>query len=342
MSMAILKCEDRSLPIIAAIVVACHLFLLTVSALAPTVKPKPLPPKQLVVKTIQLKPTPAKKEKVIAREEVAPPQPEPEPVIETIPEPIPEPILEPAPEPVIESKPKPKPEPKPTPKPKPKPKPKEKPTSKPKNEVKKKEEPKKKTPPKVEKPVKTETKPKPTPKPPKPKPNPEAEAAKARQKELQAQEKKRAEAAKAKQRDLVAKAKESVAKIQKSDHKSSQSSALATTLGAAVPGKIESLHIESLPDSPISKLSKHEVSYRDELASRLKLLLKLPEYGEVKLKLTLERTGKVSKVVIVNSKSNANRKYIEKTLPTLTFPNFGTNFENQTNYTFIISLSNDL
>ena len=89
-------------------------------------------------------------------------------------------------------------------------------------------------------------------------------------------------------------------------------------------------------------MGDHEVSYRDELANRLKLLLRLPEYGEVKVKLTIERSGKIAKVLIISSESSANRKYIEKTLPGLTFPQFGTRFGDVDQYTFSITLGNEL
>jgi hypothetical protein len=55
----------------------------------------------------------------------------------------------------------------------------------------------------------------------------------------------------------------------------------------------------------------------------------------------LDRSGKVFSVVIVSSESVANRKYIEKIVPTLTFPGFGSNFGSVMQYTFSITLSND-
>jgi colicin import membrane protein len=105
---------------------------------------------------------------------------------------------------------------------------------------------------------------------------------------------------------------------------------------------ISKLEIEALPDLSGPALTSGEKHYRDELASRLKLLLKLPEHGAVQLKLTLNRAGKALKVQIVKSVSQANKNYIEKTLPTLVFPAFGSHFENLSEYTFSIQLSNEL
>jgi colicin import membrane protein len=109
----------------------------------------------------------------------------------------------------------------------------------------------------------------------------------------------------------------------------------------AAPTAITSLHIDAMPGQTAAFSSK-ELGYKEELAARLKLLLKLPEYGEVKIKLTLQRSGKVAKVNVLASESDLNRGHIEKTLPNLTFPPFGSNFENADEYAFTITLSNEL
>lgn len=81
-----------------------------------------------------------------------------------------------------------------------------------------------------------------------------------------------------------------------------------------------------------------EVSYRNELAGRLKNLLKLPETGEVKIKLTLERSGRFLKLVITSFESQKNRKYIEQTIKSCNFPSFAGSFNNANEYTFSITL----
>lgn len=147
-------------------------------------------------------------------------------------------------------------------------------------------------------------------------------------------------AAKAKQQELLRNAKESIAKIDKTAHNITSNN--STKVSKGIPAPIERLEIEALPAGGSQEVfSIHEVGYREELIHRLKLLLRLPEYGEVKVKLTLERSGRVSKVVIVGAENATNRKYIEKTLPTLSFPSFGDNFSDQQNYTFLLTLSNE-
>lgn len=106
----------------------------------------------------------------------------------------------------------------------------------------------------------------------------------------------------------------------------------------AAPRHLETLQIDALPsDSAIPM----ETSYRDELAYRLKHTLKMPDYGQVKIKLTLERSGKVANVQIVSSESAKNKQYVEKMIPTLVFPPFGTRFQDAKQYSFMITLKNE-
>lgn len=163
----------------------------------------------------------------------------------------------------------------------------------------------------------------------------------AEQAKLKEQEKvKEQESVKAKQRELLAKAQESIAKIDQSRGKIAANK-LENTLTSHIPSPISSLHIDTLSSEEGKQLNDYEIGYRDELARRLKLQLRLPEHGEVKIKLTLERSGKVLKVIVMSAQSQANRQYIEKTLPALSFPSFGSNFSGIEQYTFLVSLSNE-
>jgi colicin import membrane protein len=206
-------------------------------------------------------------------------------------------------------------------------------------------------------PAKQPAKPKATPKPvAKPKPAPvkaspapkadntarEAEAAQ-KQKELQQQQEKEAAQKQERQRQqkLIAEAQESIAKIGAVRDTVTPGKGGSPSLTAVSSIPI-SLHIDAMPAvAGAPELSFKEVAYRDELAGRLKLFLKLPEYGDVKVKLTLERSGKVVKVVVDSAESATNKKYIEKTLPTVSFPPFGSNFGSDAQYTFSITLSNE-
>lgn len=117
--------------------------------------------------------------------------------------------------------------------------------------------------------------------------------------------------------------------------------------------KTQTVKDENLPKIPVALeidgmpvdakgLVGPELTYQEELIGRLKLLLRLPEYGLVRVKLTLERSGKVKQLTVTNAESSKNKSYIEKTLPTLTFPAFGNNFSGQDSFTFSLNLSNEL
>jgi outer membrane biosynthesis protein TonB len=96
-----------------------------------------------------------------------------------------------------------------------------------------------------------------------------------------------------------------------------------------------------LPDTELSqgKNFDSQNGYRDEIASRLKLLLTLPEEGVVKIELTLDREGNVKKVYVLQAKSEHNKKYVEKAVKNLSFPSFASNFPGLSEYVFTIYLS---
>jgi len=120
-------------------------------------------------------------------------------------------------------------------------------------------------------------------------------------------------------------------------------SAKASTQQAKAPSQIAALASEQLVKIEAEGVfSQREKSYYDELVARLKLALKLPEYGEVKVKLTLTRQGKVTKVQVISSKSRKNKDYIEKMLAHTNFPRFGDNFGSDGEHTFQLNLSNEL
>ena len=356
--------EDKSLRKITCVVVALHAVLIMAAIfIGPSEMPKQMPPpRRFVVQTVALSPkisasAPISSPPIIA-EAMPILEPEPsaiEPLEEVVEEPIvaaepppPEPLPLSLPEPTTPSEEKlPEPE-KEIPKKKPsvekspaKPKPKavEKPKTPPK-----KVEPKKPTPP-----PKKPTPPKPPVKKAVPQPDTKAKEKAAAEKKRQQEEtekrkKKEAQeqAERARKQKLVSQAQERIAKIGTSRDKATAGKGTETAL-KSVPSAITSLHVDALPVMQGGPpLSDREISYRDELAGRLKLMLRLPEYGDVKIKLTLDRSGKVASVVIVSSESAANRKYIEKTLPGMTFPAFGANFGSAAQYAFSITLSNDL
>ncbi len=133
---------------------------------------------------------------------------------------------------------------------------------------------------------------------------------------------------------LLSQAKENIAKIQAprvKDNPSFQSGesfkpiAFASSIALKIDG-----------------LAEKDMGYEEMLVSHLKLLLKLPEIGNVILDLTLDRMGKVKKIVIIGAASSPNKKYIEKTLSALQLPPFGIYFKGCSERTFRLELRGEI
>jgi len=129
-----------------------------------------------------------------------------------------------------------------------------------------------------------------------------------------------------KKQQLFAKAQRSMAKMQKGE------SAAVKDESPAVPEVIASLSVDSLSE---------QGTYYDTLATQLRALLILPEFGEVNVSLTLKRNGAFSHMEILSSKSSRNQKHVEQTLPTLSFPPFNDEFGSTPEHTFLLTLKND-
>lgn len=167
-----------------------------------------------------------------------------------------------------------------------------------------------------------------------------AEAERKRQQEIAAAQ----QAARQKEQALLAKAKETLAKMGETRDKISSSSSLVSLEATALPKELGSLQVDALPVGEVENggdWGSKETSYRDEVAYRLKSALKLPDYGAVKIELTLDRTGKFVKVKIVNSESSKNKAYVESNIPKMIFPSFGLRFQGKSQSTFEITLQND-
>ncbi len=124
--------------------------------------------------------------------------------------------------------------------------------------------------------------------------------------------------------DLIAQARERLSQVGKTSKKIDQAKG------------VESLKIDSLE----SGVEDH--GYYTLLAGALRQNLRLPEFGEVKIHLTLDCQGKVIHVKIVNAQNENNQRYVEKVLPKVVFPPFEKAFKNEKEHTFTITLANDL
>lgn len=154
---------------------------------------------------------------------------------------------------------------------------------------------------------------------PKPKPKPKKKAVK------------KSKPAPSKTQQALAKARESLAKIDKVQKKQPEVRAESTP-------NVPRLRVDARPE----RATAVEASdYQDEMARRLRLLLRLPDYGAVRVQVTITKRGAVSGLEVVNAASEINRAYIEQVLPTLTFAPLNNHFGQVPNKTFTLTLEND-
>ncbi|MCE2982185.1 MAG: hypothetical protein LW832_01340 [Parachlamydia sp.] len=148
------------------------------------------------------------------------------------------------------------------------------------------------------------------------------------------------EASKKKEKELLAKAKENFSKLGETRQQISKASSLPLDNPAAPSPSLE-LQIDSLPASGQAGLPGPQNSYHHEIALKLKTNLRLPDYGSVKIKLTLEASGKVTRLEVLSAESEKNRAYVEKSVASLLFPHFGRHFNEASEYTFFVTLNNE-
>lgn len=148
-----------------------------------------------------------------------------------------------------------------------------------------------------------------------------------------------------KEQALIAKAQENLAKMKKTRDKISALSSSINLEKTPLPQELGSLQVDTLlleEAENIGKWETQEISYSEEVAYRLKAALRLPDYGAVKIKLTIDLKGKVVKIETIQSESKKNKDYVESKIPTLIFPAFGQRFQGLSENTFVISLQNGL
>jgi hypothetical protein len=90
--------------------------------------------------------------------------------------------------------------------------------------------------------------------------------------------------------------------------------------------------------------SDHEdlsADYADLLVGHLHHSLTLPDYGEVKIQLSLRQDGSVSKLIVLKTESEKNKRYLENNLPKLNFPRFEGTYSNKKECTFILTFCNE-
>ena len=87
---------------------------------------------------------------------------------------------------------------------------------------------------------------------------------------------------------------------------------------------------------PASLESKRETA-EETLVSFLHASLNLPEFGEVKIQLTVKKDGTVTHLVVLQAESKKNKAYLEEHLPRLQLP-----LELEQEKTFTLTFCNEL
>jgi len=142
------------------------------------------------------------------------------------------------------------------------------------------------------------------------------------------------------QREKEVEAKKEIARQKLANIKQSSENLQANALAAAdltIPNVVSSLQIDGIPVTA-SGLIASDTSYQGKIKFRLEQNLRLPERGEVEIKLTLNKSGKLVKFETAGSHNSKNRLYLEQKLPTIIFPEFDASLEGESQHLFTIQL----
>ncbi len=135
---------------------------------------------------------------------------------------------------------------------------------------------------------------------------------------------------------LIRELEESIAKIENKSDKGTASRRAPISSKATLAPIV--LQIDMTDASSYSDAG--EGDYTDLLVSHLHQHLSLPEFGEVKIQLSLQQDGTVGKIVVLKAESEKNKKYLESNLPRLRFPRFEGTYAKKKESTFILTFCN--
>lgn len=102
----------------------------------------------------------------------------------------------------------------------------------------------------------------------------------------------------------------------------------------SLPKTIQNLEIDHLE-------KETPTDYFVILAQAMKNELELPEYGDVKLELTVLNSGRVTRLKVLHASSEKNQRYLELKLPSLILPPFSEDLKNDREHTFTLTFCNE-
>jgi hypothetical protein len=87
---------------------------------------------------------------------------------------------------------------------------------------------------------------------------------------------------------------------------------------------------------------KQESDYVASLTHYLHTALHLPDFGAVKMELTVREDGSIAKLLVLKAESEENRKYLEKHIPLLHFPPLQGEYAKNNTHAFVLTFCNEL
>jgi len=125
-------------------------------------------------------------------------------------------------------------------------------------------------------------------------------------------------------------------KLEKQINNLSEKKDIIKTTDLRIPKKVKIIDI----DKKLENKSLHNFSkFKQLLVKELQDNLKLPEYGEVKISFTVLPSGKITDILILDSKSEINQNYLKNSLSELSFNNMEKIFNEKQK--FIVMFKND-
>lgn len=138
-------------------------------------------------------------------------------------------------------------------------------------------------------------------------------------------------------KELLEELEERIAKIETKRDK------IRSTADIAIPKSIDSsFSKETIEHSQESDAIDELNNYSEFLVAYLQQQLHLPDFGEVKVEISVRQDGAIEKYVVLKTESEKNRKYLEERLPVLRFPEFKGKGLSKSRQTFVLTFCNEI
>lgn len=92
----------------------------------------------------------------------------------------------------------------------------------------------------------------------------------------------------------------------------------------------------------IDRAEERESDYVPVLTHFLHTALHLPDFGAVKIQLTVRRDGSVAKLLVLKTESEENKRYLETQIPLLRFPPLQGEYAKSSEHVFVLTFCNEL